>query len=252
MSTDQTTTETKTSIPDVSDFVFTETPFEVELVDKLGTDLTVVNSARISFGTKHQTLTPGDKRLTEFLAREKHFSPFRHCMLQLRIKAPEFVLRQAYKHAVGCEWTSTYPTKDSAWNEMSGRYKQYKEIYVPPTWYTQHATAKQCSADPHDDQETTRSVYLQGVRSNLIAYKALISRGVSKEQARMLLPLTFMTEVVWTASLQAIHNFVVLRDSDHAQKEIRLLAQEICKIAETEFPVAFGALVNHPKEESPK
>jgi len=236
-----------TSSPPVDDFTFTETPFEVELVDKLGSDLTVVNSARISFGSEHKTVSAGDKKLIGFLAREKHYSPFRHCMLQFRIKAPEFVLRQVFKHAVGIEVTSTYPTKDSAWNEISGRYKQYKEIYIPPVWYTQHATAKQCSAGPHENQEDMKETYLTGVKSNLDAYKKLIQQGVSKEQARMLLPLTFMTEVVWTASLQAIQNFVSLRDSPHAQQEIRLLAQEIRVLAEREYPVSFGALMECEK-----
>ena len=228
-------------------FTFTNSPFEVELVDKLGSDLTVVNSARISFGSRHQKLTKGDEKLINFLAHEKHYSPFRHCMLQLRIKAPEFVLRQAYKHAVGIEATSTYATKDHAWNEISGRYKPYNEIYVPPEWYVQHKTAKQCSAGPHVDQERIGSIYMEGIQANLATYEKLLEEGISKEQARMLLPLTFMTEVVWTTSLQAIQNFVVLRDSEHAQKEIRQLAQEVRRIAEETFPVAFKALMDSEK-----
>lgn len=223
-------------------YVVTTKPFELELVDVLGDDLRVVNAARISFNTEHTTLTDGDRKLIQYLAKEKHFSPFRHCQLVFRIKAPEFVLRQAFKHIVGIESTSSYPTKDSAWNEMSGRYKQYRDIYMPAEWLTQHATSKQCSAGAHDDQAGAAALYMEGIRANLESYDGLIRKGVSREQARMLLPLTFMTEVLWTGSLQAVHNFVVLRDSEHAQLEIRLLAQQMAALAREKFPIAFGAL----------
>lgn len=223
-------------------FVFTNNPVQVELVDKLGTDLTVVNAARVSFGKKHDTVTAQDEKLIGFLAREKHYSPFRHCMLQFRIRVPEFVARQAYKHVVGIEGTSTYPTKDHAWNEVSGRYKPYDTIYVPPEWYVQHPSAKQCSGDKHGNQSMVAEVYHQAIDQSLKAYAELLAQNVAKEQARMLLPLTIMTEYVWTASLQAVHNFVQLRDAPHAQKEIQQLARELDALAAQEFPIAYKAL----------
>lgn len=228
-------------------FTFTSNAVEVELVDKLGSDLTTVNAARVSFQDQRNSVTDGDVKLIKFLAKEKHFSPFRHCFLQFRIKAPEFVMRQAFKHCIGCEWTSVHPTKDHAWNEMSGRYKRYNEIYVPPEWFVQHKVAKQCSAGLHSDQTHIHSIYMDGIQANLNAYDSLLQQGISKEQARMVLPLTFMTEVIWTTSLQAIQNFVSLRDAPDAQKEIRLLAQKVKEIAEQEFPVSFKALMDNPK-----
>lgn len=225
-------------------FTFTHNPVEVELVDKLGTDLTVVNSARISFGKQHSEVTPADKKLMNYLAREKHFSPFRHCMLQFRIRVPEFVARQAYKHVVGIEATSVHPTKDHAWNEVSGRYKPYDTIYVPPTWHTQDANAKQCSGAEMTGEEAqqTSELYHTAISSCIKSYEEMLKNNVAKEQARMLLPLTIMTEYVWTASLQAVFNFIQLRNAPHAQKEIQQLAREIERLTAEAFPQAYSAL----------
>lgn len=231
-------------------YKFTNKPFEIQVVDKLGQDLTIVNAARISFQTLHDTLTPGDVKLCEYLAAEKHFSPFRHVSLQFRIKAPEFVMRQLFKHVVGIEATSVHPTKDAPWNEMSGRYKVYKEIYIPSVFYQQHPTAKQCSAGEHENSENMKQIFETGVKHALNAYNQLILNGVSREQARIMLPLGIMTEVVWTASLQAILNFVQLRDSAHAQLEIRELAQAMKELTIKEFPVTFKTLME--AEYSPK
>ena len=94
----------------------------IEVVDTLGDDLTPVNAARVSFGGRSKTFEEKDRRLSKFLIKHKHFSPFRHQHVMMIIKAPEFVMRQWYKHVVGIETTSTHPTKDHAWNEISGRY----------------------------------------------------------------------------------------------------------------------------------
>ena len=100
----------------------------IELVDSLGDDLTPVNAARVSFGGRSDKFTDKDKKLSKFLIKHKHFSPFRHQHLQVIIKAPEFVMRQWYKHVVGIETTSSHVTKDHAWNEISGRYVPYAMI----------------------------------------------------------------------------------------------------------------------------
>lgn len=221
----------------------TTQPFELELINVMGDDMTIVNAARISFGVRHETLTEKDKKLLFYLAREKHYSPFRHCMLQFRIKAPEFVLRQAYKHVVGCEWTSVHPTKDHAWNEISGRYKPYTSIYNPKVWYTQHPVSKQCSSDQkHPDQKTVQTLYDDCITTIRETYQKLLDMGVSREQARMIMPMTTITEVIWTASFQAVFHFVQLRDSPHAQQEIRQLAQAIRSILQEKFPWATQAL----------
>ena len=220
----------------------TNIPCDVEVVGVLGTDLTVVNAARISFNTRKDQLDQADEKLIAYLARNKHYSPFRHCQIQFRIKAPEFVMRQAYKHVVGAEWTSTHPTKDHAWNEMSGRYKVYEEVYVPPVWYGQHKSAKQCSGAALPEQKVLSDQFVGAVEQITATYTSLVQQGVAKEQARMLLPLNIMTETVWTASLQAIHNFVELPKSPHAQREIRILASTIEQLTTQRFPIAFAAL----------
>ena len=91
----------------------------IEVVDSLGNDLTVVNSARVSFGKRKTKFDKSDERLVRYLAKYKHYSPFRHLQVQFHIKAPEFVMRQWYKHVVGIETTSNASTKDHAWNEIS-------------------------------------------------------------------------------------------------------------------------------------
>lgn len=227
------------------EFKHTTDPFELELINVMGTDLTIVNAARISFGKRQNNpLTESDKKLINYLAREQHYSPFRHCMLQFRIRAPEFVMRQAYKHVVGCEWTSVHPTKDHAWNEVSGRYKPYDTMYVPKVWYNQHSKAKQCSGEPlsSSSQGIVHTIYDKCMETIQSSYKKLLEMGVAREQARMVLPMTIMTEVIWTASLQAVFHFIMLRDSPHAQEEIRLLARAIRCILAEKFPHALEAL----------
>ena len=97
----------------------------VELLGMFGDELTIVNAARVSFGAAKSELDKKDVRLIKYLYKHKHMSPFRHLMFRFRIKAPEFVMRQFYKHVIGCETTSSDSTKDHAWNEISGRYKAF-------------------------------------------------------------------------------------------------------------------------------
>jgi thymidylate synthase (FAD) len=165
-------------------------------------------------------------------------------MLTLTIDAPEFVMRQLYKHVVGIEATSTHPTKDHSWSEVSGRYRKLGVVYEPSEWRTQHPTSKQCSAGPlpKQDSEKAAAIYRTAVESLWASYDDLIKLGVSKEQARILLPMGFITRVVWTASLQAIDNFVQLRKHPDAQAEIIELATAVEEIALREFPVAYSAL----------
>ena len=106
----------------------------IEVIDSLGNDLTVVNSARVSFGKRKETFDKSDERLVRYLAKYKHYSPFRHLQVQFHIKAPEFVMRQWYKHVVGIETTSNSATKDHAWNEISGRYVPVEDYYEPSVW----------------------------------------------------------------------------------------------------------------------
>jgi|TARA_R110000824_G_scaffold160437_5_gene335230 thymidylate synthase (FAD) len=201
----------------------------VEVMDSLGTDLTVANAARVSFGKRKTKWDKTDARLVRYLAKYKHFSPFRHLQVQFHIKAPEFVMRQWYKHVVGIETTSSSSTKDHAWNEISGRYVPVKDFYVPDIWRKQSEDNKQASDGVLDDlqQKRMNDTYDQYMRQVDMTYYRMIEAGMAKEQARIVLPLSQYTEVYWTASFQAIMNFIELRDEVTAQWEIQQYAKVI-------------------------
>ena len=208
----------------------------IEVLDHIGDDLTVANSARVSFGKRKKTYDKSDERLVTYLAKHKHFSPFRHLVVQFHIKAPEFVMRQWYKHVVGIETTSSYPTKDHAWNEISGRYVPVEEYYVPSIWRQQSEDNKQASTGEIDNQEEAAQKYRDALQVINYHYKSLLDLGVAKEQARVLLPLAAYTEIYWTASFQAIMNFIELRDEPTAQWEIRQYAQTLKRIMFDIYP----------------
>ena len=208
----------------------------VEVLGFLGTDLTVANSARVSFGKRKSIYEKSDEKLVHFLAKHKHFSPFRHLVVQFHIKAPEFVMRQAYKHVVGIEATSSYPTKDHAWNEISGRYVPVEEYYIPEVWRQQSKDNKQASEGAIEHQEEARNKYKTALKLIKYYYTELLDLGVAKEQARVLLPLAAYTEVYWTASFQAIVNFIELRDEPTAQYEIRQYAKAFKKLLSILYP----------------
>ena len=208
----------------------------VEVIDSLGTDLTVVNSARVSFGKRHTKYTDGDRKLVRFLAKYKHFSPFRHMIVQFHLKAPEFVMRQWYKHVVGIETTSSSSTKDHAWNEISGRYVPVEEYYIPKVFRAQSEDNKQASEGSVDDQDGTSRLWKDAIWYANHFYKSLLKNGVAKEQARAILPLSQYTEVYWTASFQAIMNFIELRNEKTAQWEIHQYAKIIKEMMYDIYP----------------
>lgn len=208
----------------------------VEVIDKLGSDLTVVNSARVSFGKRKEEFDDNDRKLVRFLAKNKHWSPFRHMMVQFHIKAPEFVMRQWYKHVVGIETTSGSSTKDHAWNEISGRYVPVSEFYFPSNWRRQSENNKQASEGSIENQDSANEVFKKGMEDALEAYRKLLDLGVAKEQARTILPLNQYTEVYWTASFQAIMNFIDLRDEPTAQWEIREYAKALRELMLEIYP----------------
>ena len=135
----------------------------IEVVDSLGDDLTPVNAARVSFGGRSDEFTEKDRKLSKFLIKHKHFSPFRHQHVMMIIKAPEFVMRQWYKHVVGIETTSSYPTKDHAWNEISGRYTPVSDYYIPEIWRKQSEDNKQASEGSVDDQDGTSRLWKDSI-----------------------------------------------------------------------------------------
>jgi thymidylate synthase (FAD) len=235
----------------------------VSLVDHMGNDLRIVNAARVSFGKISSTFSNSDAKLLNYLAEHKHLSPFRHAMLTFHVKAPEFIMRQWYKHVVGCEWTSGEGRfVDHAWNEISGRYAEYEpEFYIPESFRPQSKDNKQASmagdlgdniiGSPNwDDYDrsgvtTVRGNYKSALQEVYLTYKKLIEAGVAKEQARCLLPVSFYTEVYWTCSLQAAVHFIKLRQHAGAQYEIQEFAKALDVFVSERFPIAAEALKNH-------
>jgi thymidylate synthase (FAD) len=219
----------------------------VSLVGALGDDLTVVNAARVSFGKRKTKISEGDTKLIKYLAQHKHWSPFRHVQLQFHCKVPEFVARQWYKHVVGIAY-SEMPTVDHAWNEVSLRYVNASEFdfYSPDGFRRQSEDNKQASlddkvSDPDGELLRLYNAHCQGAFD---LYDKLVTQGVAKEQARALLPLSLYTEFYWTASLQAIVNFIGLRTHAGAQYEIREYAMALEVLTQHVVPLSYHYLMN--------
>ena len=208
----------------------------IEDVDSLGNDLTVVNSARVSFGKRKTKFDKSDERLVRYLAKHKHYSPFRHLQVQFHIKAPEFVMRQWYKHVVGIETSSSSSTKDHAWNEISGRYVPVEDFYVPEVYRAQSEDNKQASEGEVEIQSDAQKLWMDAHWYVVGFYNDLLEMGMAKEQARAILPLSQYTEVYWTASFQAVMNFIELRNEKTSQWEIQEYAKVLLEQMKEVFP----------------
>lgn len=222
---------------------------KVEYVDHMGNDLSVVNAARVSFAKKSSYemdsdgpytwsyLSEKDVKLINYLAKHKHWTPFAHAFISLRIKAPIFVARQAVKHQVGL-----------AWNEVSRRYVDDEpEFWFPKTatgWRGKPENAKQGSAGVMPGDVAMASA-MDAVATALEVYTELITTGYAPEQARMVLPLNTMTEWIWSGSLAAFCRVCKLRLDPHAQLEIQELAEGIKAVVEPLFPVSFPAMMEN-------
>ncbi len=209
----------------------------VELQGVFGDETTVVNSARVSFGKQKDKLEEEDIRLIRYLLKHKHMSPFRHLMFRFHIKAPEFVMRQWYKHVIGAEWTASQVANFHAWNEISGRYVVMEQTYQPEIWRQQSQSSKQGSNGSVENQDLIASLYADGIKSSLDTYQKMIDAGVAKEQARLILPFSLYTETIWTCSFQAVMNFLELRLDSHAQWEIQEYARAVQTLLKEKLPI---------------
>ena len=207
---------------------------DVELIDHMGSDLTVVNAARVSFGKRKKEFTEGDKKLIAFLAKHGHWSPFGHCSIQFHIKAPVFVARQLVKHQIGLTW-----------NEISRRYVDYEpEFYEVDKWRGQPIDKKQGS-DGEVEKQGSCAYSKQMVENTAkIAYQNLLNSGVAPEQARMILPQSMMTEWYWSGTLYAFAIVCNLRCADDAQYETRIVANLINEECGKLFPISWTELRN--------
>ncbi len=210
----------------------------VTLVDHMGSDLSVVNAARVSFGRSKDTLEARDVELMDYLASHDHTSPFRHATVQLHIKAPIFVFRQLMKHQVGCSW-----------NELSGRYTEFKEddFYMPVEFRKQATVNKQGSEGTLDIINSARAYVLyNGISATAVSmYKDLLALGVAREQARGVLPVGIYSQAILTASLQAIVHLIRLRTEAHAQAETQEYGKAIKTLVENYYPNALTALLEN-------
>ena len=214
----------------------------VELLDSMGSDLSICRSAMVSFDKNTEwvqdesgikTLTEGDTKLLHYLAKHNHFSPFCHATLQLRVTAPIFVARQLVKHQVGLSW-----------NEVSRRYVDEEPvIFCPESWRARpDGSIKQGSGKTHHDSAIWESEYYKDMEHIIGLYNTMISEGVAPEQARMLLPQAMMTSWIWTGSLMAFRRVYDLRIDTHAQAETQEVAQLIGEHCYKLFPKAWEAM----------
>ena len=217
------------------------------LIDSMGSDLTVVNAARVSFNKKsswdddytkmdesYTFLKKEDQKLISYLAKHKHTSPFGHCFASFHVKAPIFVARQLVKH------------KFLRWNEVSRRYVDDEpEFYVPDEWRLKADNIKQGSSNEtiklDEELEACISFYMYDAYN---IYIDLLNDDIAPEMARMVLPQNTMTEWYWSGSLDAFADMCRLRLDSHAQYESRIVAEQISKEMEQLFPVSWKALLN--------
>jgi thymidylate synthase (FAD) len=214
------------------------------LMDHMGSDITVVNAARVSFGKKSDSTytTDKDEKLIWYLAEHKHMSPFGHCFASFHVKAPVFVARQLVKH------------KFLRWNEISRRYvDEEPEFYVPDVWRGRAEDKKQGSngvvelyncfdkRNPNFlvGETLTHYTKLQGE-----LYQSLLDAGVCPEQARMVLPQSTMTEWYWSGSLDAFADMCILRCASDTQQETQEVANQISERMRKLFPVSWSALTD--------
>lgn len=190
---------------------------KVELLSHFGDDLMAVNSARVSFGKSKGTLDEKDERLIKYLVEHKHTAPFRHPQLQFRITCPIYVERQIFKHQVGL----------SA-NSISGRYVDFSDSYTTiKEWRKQSKNSKQGSDGLIQSQLSAAYIERCVIDQCKKAYEELLKLGVSKEQARTILPLNLNTTFIWTGSLLAFIHLWNLRLKPDAQQETREVANQM-------------------------
>ena len=205
-------------------------------VDHMGTDLSVANAARVSFGKRSEMdtsdvwgppkLKDKDAKLIRYLAEHKHISPFGHCFASFHVKAPVFVARQLVKH------------KFLRWNEISRRYVDSEPQFYQPTEWRGRSEDKKQGSDGVVDVGKIGDISL----ASKTIYNSLLDRGVCPEQARMVLPQSMVTEWYWSGSLDAFADMCNLRCKPDTQYETQVVAGHIDSEMFKLFPVSWKAL----------
>jgi thymidylate synthase (FAD) len=208
----------------------------VRLDDAMASDLSVVNSARVSFGRRKEEMDESDEGLVRFLMRDRHGTPFEHNAFRFHIRAPIFVVREWMRHRVG------------SFNEFSMRYaKATDEFYVPDREdvRTQVGKPGSYSFEPVSDEvaQTTRDELAAVYAAAYGAYERLVDLGVARELARAVMPVGAYTEFYWTVNARALMNFISLRAAETAQREIRKYADAVEVFFAERMPITYEAFV---------
>ncbi|WP_199615186.1 FAD-dependent thymidylate synthase [Paenibacillus alkalitolerans] len=221
----------------------------VRLVNHMGSDLTVVNAARVSYAKESKELTEKDIKLIKFLAKEGHTSPFRHAVLQFEVYAPLMICRQWWKYVTGSAHYEGTGDSLEAWNESSRRYiTEEPTFYIPSKdqWRGKPENSKQGSGDavePELGEKLTREL-MEYVEQGVAKYEAALADGVCAEQARLFLPAYGMyVRWYWTASLQSVAHFLNQRLAHDAQVEIQLYAKAVLELTNPLFPNALNEML---------
>jgi len=213
---------------------------KVELLDKMGTDLSVVNAARVSYAKVKDKFEATDERLIKYLAEHNHWSPFAHTFLSFRIEAPIFVARQLVKHQIGL-----------VWNEESRRYiDDTPKIHKIKQWREKPKNSKQGSGEQILIDDKLFNEIQSHMSNSVYLYNKLIQANIAPEQARAVLPLNTYTNWIWSGTLYAFARVCKLRLDDHAQKETRDIAQAIHTCCYDCFPISWKYLLGEYNEES--
>jgi thymidylate synthase (FAD) len=211
----------------------------VVLEDALGSDLHIVNNARVSFDQESDEFGPRERGLLGFLMRERHGSPWESVVFRFDVKAPMFVIREWQRHRV------------SSFNEQSARYSEIPDhYYVPAREYLRTQQGKPGAyyfETIADDAVATQAADLiaDSQRASFGAYHRLLELGVAKEVARVVMPVGTFSRMKWTVNLRSLFNFLSLRNHEHAQREIRDYAQAVEQLARAVCPSAFEAFDEH-------
>jgi thymidylate synthase (FAD) len=208
----------------------------VRLDAQMGDDLSVVNAARVSFGSHADELDDRNKGLVRFLMRERHGTPFEHNAFRFHVRCPIFVAREWFRHRVG------------SFNEMSGRYTELADAFYVPAAAdvrTQVGKPGAYTFEPVEAElaEKARAAMQASYASSYATYRALLDEGVAKEVARSVLPVGIYTEFYWTVNARSIMHFLSLRNDETAQREIRVFAGAVEQLWGDHMPVTHAAFI---------
>ncbi len=203
----------------------------VQLIDRIGDDGRIVDAARVSLaGDGREWREEADPRLIRYMLKHGHWSPFEHCVVTLMVKCPLFIRAQWMRH------------RSMSFNEISARYTEVPdEFYTPVLFRAQSSNNRQASVDPAGriDQATCHAFYHDAIKESVEVYRRLLEEGVTREQARAVLPQAAYTRFYVTANLRSWLHFLAQRDHPGAQHEMILYARAVRDLLEPLFPVTF-------------